>query len=65
MQTGGVQGVQELEESKEKEPVKRIGVSAYRRVGASAYQRVRVRQTHRALLPNGTHETHGTNVTDP
>jgi hypothetical protein len=32
MQTGGVQGVQEFEESKEKEPVKRIGVSAYRRM---------------------------------
>ena len=57
MATGGVQGVQEFEESKGKEPVKRIGVWAYRRV--------RVKQTYRALLPNGTYETHGTNVTDP
>jgi hypothetical protein len=32
MATGGVQGVQEFEESKGKEPVKRIGVS-----GVSAY----------------------------
>jgi hypothetical protein len=32
MQTGGVQGVQEFEESKEKEPGKRVGVSAYGRM---------------------------------
>jgi hypothetical protein len=36
MQTGGVQGVQEFEEFKEKEPVKRIGVSAYLSAGTES-----------------------------
>ena len=39
MQTGGVQGVQEFEESKEKEPGKRVGVWACRRMGVSACRR--------------------------
>jgi hypothetical protein len=36
MATGGVQGVQEFKESKRKEPVMRVGVSAYRRIGVYA-----------------------------
>jgi hypothetical protein len=43
MQTGGVQGVQEFEESKGKELVKRIGVSAYRRMGVWACRRFELR----------------------
>ena len=35
---------------------------ACRRMGVWAYG---VKRTRRALLPDGTYETHGTNVTDP
>jgi hypothetical protein len=35
------------------------------RVGVWAYGRMGVTRTRTALLPDGTYETHGTNVTDP
>jgi hypothetical protein len=43
----------------------RMGVWAYGRMGVWAYGRMGITRARTALLPDGTYETHETNVTDP